>query len=54
MNLDSFSLEMLRLFLVCVICDSKCLHSLLFKLSILIVYTLNMSVELRHFSIRNA
>ena len=38
-----FSLvEMLRWFLVCVICNSKSFHSLIFKLCIMIVHTLNM------------
>ena len=59
-----FSLETLRLFLVCVIWNSKRFHSLIFKLCIMIVHTLNMClsflcnliivsyirfVELRHF-----
>ena len=66
LNLDIFSSEMLRWFLVCVICNSKSFHSLIFKLCIMIVHTLNMclsflckfdkhflifrAVELRHFS----
>ena len=65
LNLDIFPLEMLRWFLVCVICNSKSFHSLIFKLCIMIVHTLNMclsflckfdkhffifrAVELRHF-----
>ena len=63
--MDIFSLEMLRWFLVCVICNSKSFHSLIFKLCIMIVHTLTMclsflcefdkhfpifrAVELRHF-----
>ena len=38
LNLDIFSLEMLRWFLV----NSKSFHSLIFKLCIMIVHTLNM------------
>ena len=65
LNLDIFSLEMLRWFLVCVICNSKSFHYLIFKLCLIIVHTLNMclsffckfdkhflifrAVELRHF-----
>ena len=65
LNLDIFSLGMLRWFLVCVICNSKSFYFLIFKLCIMIVHTLNMclsflckfdkhflifrAVELRHF-----
>ena len=42
LNIDIFSLEKLRWFLFCVICNSKSFHSLLFKLCIMIVHTLNM------------
>ena len=65
LNLDLFSLEMLRWFLVWVISNSKSFQSLIFKLCIVIVHTLNMclpflckfdnyfqtfrAVELRHF-----
>ena len=36
LNLDIFSLEMLRWFLVCVICNSSRFHSFIFKLCIMI------------------
>ena len=65
LNLDMFSLEVLRWCLVYVICNSKSFHSLIFKLCIMIVHKLNMclsflckfdeyflifrAVELRHF-----
>ena len=54
---------------VCVICNSECFHSFLFKLCLMIVHVLKMCTfyfahvsfflnfdgfELRHFSIRNA
>ena len=42
LELRHFSLERLRWFLVCVICNSKSFHSLIFKLCIVIVHTLNM------------
>ena len=45
MNLDIFLLEMLRWFLVCVICNSKSFHSLIFKHCIMIVHTLNMCLS---------
>ena len=47
LNLDIFSLEMLRWYLVCVICNSKSFHSLIFKLCIMIVHTLNISSSLQ-------
>ena len=43
LNLDTFPSEMLRGCLVCVICISSSFHSFIFKLSIMIVHTLNMS-----------
>ena len=42
LNLDCLTLEMLRWFLVCVICNTKSFHSLIFKLCIMVVHTLNM------------
>ena len=45
LNLDIFSLEMLKWFLVCVIRNSKSFHSLIFKLCIMIVHTLNMCLR---------
>ena len=42
LELRYFSLEMLRWFLVCVICNSKKFHSLIVKLCIMIVHTLIM------------
>ena len=70
LNLDIFLFKMLRWCLVCVMCNSNSFHSLLFKLCIMIVHTLNMYtsflctfdkyflifrvVELRYFSFRNA
>ena len=59
LNLDIFSLEMLRWFLVCVICNSKSFHSLIFKLCIMIVHTLNMCLSFlckfdKHFLIYRA
>ena len=42
--LDIFSL-MLRWFLVCLIVNSKSFHSLIFKLCIMIVHTLNMCLS---------
>ena len=47
LNLDIFFLfKMLRWCLVCVICNSNSFHSLIFKLCIVIVYTLNKSTLL--------
>ena len=45
LNLDIFMSIMLRLCLVCVICDSNSFHSLIFKLCIIIVHTLKMSTS---------
>ena len=42
LELRHFLLETLRWFLVCVICNSKSFYSLIFKLCIMIVHTLNM------------
>ena len=36
LNLDIFYIFMLRWFMVCVICNFKCLHSFIFKLCIMI------------------
>ena len=41
LNLDIFSLEMFRWFLVCVICNFKSFHSFIFNFCIMIVPTLN-------------
>ena len=46
LNLDSFFRKMLRGCLVCVICNAKKFHSLIFKLCIIIVHTLNMCTSL--------
>ena len=45
LELRHFSLEMLRWFLVCVICNSKSFHSLIFKLCTMIVHTLIMGLS---------
>ena len=45
LNLVMFSLQMLRWFLVCVICNSKSFYSLVFKLCIMIDHTLNMCLS---------
>ena len=50
LNLDIFSFEMLRWFLVCVICNSKSFHSIIFKLCIMIVHSLNVCLS---FSVQN-
>ena len=42
LNLDIFSLKMRSWILVCVICNSKCFHSLIFKLCIMTVLALRM------------
>ena len=44
LNLDIVSLKMLRRCLVCVICNSNSFHSLIFKLCIMNVQTLNMYI----------
>ena len=38
LNLDIFPSKMLRLYLVCVICNSNIFHSIIFKLCIMIVH----------------
>ena len=45
LELRHFSLEMLRWFLVCIICNSKSFYSLIFELCIMIVHTLNMCLS---------
>ena len=42
LNVDMFPSKMLRGCLVCVICNSSSFHSFIFKLSVMIVRTLNM------------
>ena len=42
LNLDSFFCKMLRMCMICVICNSKSFHSLICKLSIMIILTVNV------------